>query len=392
MQYNFDEYIDRSGTNTVKYDLRKARFGREDVIPMWVADMDFKTPDFVAHAVQERAKHEIYGYTIRPKTFYSSIVNWVEKRYDWKIKPSWIQYSPGVVPALAIAVLAFTQPGDKIVVQPPVYYPFFNTIKNNGRQIINNPLKTINGKHRMDFDDLRKKIDSRTKMLFLCSPHNPGGRVWTKSELKELSEIALKHNLLVVADEIHADLVFKPNKHTPLASISNEIAQQCITCIAPSKTFNLAGMSTAAIIIQNKKLYNNFHNMLDNLHLFIGNTFGGVALEAAYKNGEQWLNQLLEYVNGNIDLVMHFFKENLPLIKPMRPEGTYLVWIDFNNTNLDNESLKKVMIEKAKVGMNDGSAFGEGGNGFQRMNVACPRKTVQQALERIEKAFQNLKK
>ncbi len=387
MKYNFDEQIDRSNTNAVKYDFRDKVFGTKEVLPMWVADMDFKTPDVIVQAVQERAKHEIYGYTGRTDSFAQSVTSWVKQRHGWSIDSNWISFSPGVVPALAMAVLAFTQPGDKIIAQTPVYFPFFNTIADNGRQLVINPLRIVNERYEMDWDDLEKKIDSRTSMLFLCSPHNPTGRVWSKEELQRLGEICVKNDILIVADEIHSDLILKPNKHTPIASISEEIAQQTITTIAPSKTFNIAGLASSVLIIPNKKLQTKYENMLNNLHLGMGNLFGIIALEAAYSHGAAWLDQMLDYLTENVDYVANYLEEHLPMVKLIKPEGTYLLWLDFRELKLSNEELRKLMIEKGKLGFNDGIIFGKGGKGFQRMNVACPKSTVIEGMQRLHKAL-----
>lgn len=386
-KYNFDKITDRSGTNTVKYDLRKQYFGAEDVIPMWVADMDFETPDFIVEAVKKRAQHPIYGYTIRPESFNNAIVNWMRNRHNWNIDSKWISFSPGVVPGLVLSLLAFTNPGDKVILQSPVYFPFYSTILGNGRQLVDNPLKQINGKFEMDFNDLEKKIDSRTKMLFLCSPHNPVSRVWKKEELEKLGEICIKNNILIVADEIHHDLVFKHNKHFSLASLSKEIAELTITFVAPSKTFNIAGLSTAAAIISNEKLRNDYNNILGDYHLYIGNLFGATALEAAYNNGNDWLNQMMEYIWDNYLFVKDFLEKNIPEIKVIEPEGTYLLWLDFRKLNLSNKDLKELLINKAKVGFNDGAVFGETGDGFQRMNIACSRTIIAQAIENMKKAI-----
>ena len=388
--YNFDEFIDRTGTHTVKYDLRDAVFGNKEVIPMWVADMDFKTPDFIVEAVKKRAEHPIYGYTIRPDSFNESIINWMKKRHNWNIKKDWLTFSPGVVPALVMCVLAFTKPGDKIIIQSPVYFPFFSTIEGNGRQLTDNPLKEKNGKFVMDFEDLKSKIDSRTKMLILCSPHNPVGRVWSKEELQELSNICLENNMLIISDEIHSDLVFSKHKHIPLASISQEIADNTITCMAPSKTFNIAGLNTAEVIISNKNLLNDFNNKMNDYHLFIANIFGTTALEAAYNSGEPWLNEMLEYVWNNYITVNDFIKKNTPKIKVFEPEGTYLLWLDFKAMNLSRQELMHFIIDKAGVGLNSGFTFGVNGEYFLRMNIACPNALVKKSLMHIEKAYKQI--
>lgn len=385
--YNFDEYVDRENTDCVKYDLRQAFFGIENVIPMWVADMDFKTPDFILDALKTRLDHEILGYSIRSGDFNQAIADWMQKRHGWSINPEWISFSPGVVPAVNMLVLAFTKPGDKIVVQPPVYFPFFYAVKNNNRILAENPLKLVNGRLCMDFDDLREKA-AGAKMIIISHPHNPGGSVWTREELTQLAEIATENDLLIVSDEIHSDLVFPEYRHIPLATLSDEIAQRTITCNAPSKTFNLAGLSTSYLIIPNENLRQTYNQILnDQLHLNMGNLFGGIALKAAYNEGDEWLRQLLDYVWKNVEFVTGFSEKHLPQIKVIKPESTYMIWLDCRQTGLSADGMKDFFINKAGVGMNEGVQFGTGGEGFMRMNIACPKATVEKALMQIRAAF-----
>lgn len=391
MNYNFDEIIPREGTDAVKYDFRQRIFKNKDVIPMWVADMDFKTPDFILEALKERMEQPILGYTLRSDRFNNSVVDWVKKRHDWQIKKEWISYTPGVVSGLAMVIMAFTKPGDKIIIQTPVYHPFYSTIKGLGRQLLENKLIENDRNYEFDFEGLEKSIDSRTKMLFLSNPHNPVGRVWKKDELAKLGEICVKHDILIIADDIHSDLILKPNKYQPIAQISQEIAKQTITFLAASKTFNLAGLSTAVMITSNKKLFKQYNNTLEDLHLFVGNIFGNIAMLTAYEKGEEWLEELLVYLQGNIDLVADFLEKKLPKIKMKKPEGTYLAWLDFREYNLSQKDLNDLLINEANLGLNSGDVFGEDGTGFQRINLACSRKIVQKALENIEKTFANLK-
>lgn len=385
--WNFDEIIPREKTNSVKYDLRSKLYGSEDLIPMWVADMDFKTPPFIVDAIKKRAEHEIYGYTFRNDSFFESVIHWMNCIHHWKVQKDWITFSPGVVPALALSVLAYTKPGDKIIAQPPVYFPFFSSVKNNGRQLVNNQLKYDKGSYHFDFENLKKNIDSRTKMILICNPHNPVGRVWSKEELTELAQICLENDILMISDEIHSDLVFKPNNHVPLASISKEIADKTISTFAPSKTFNLAGLSSSVIIISNPKLKVCFDNFINDLHLGNGNVFGNVALESAYFNGAEWLDSLMDYLQGNISLVKNFIDKPGIKINMEIPESTYLLWLDFNDYNLKKNELNKLLVKKAKVGLSPGELFGPGGEGFQRMNIACPRSLLVKALDHLEKAF-----
>jgi len=386
MRYDFDETVDREGGHCLKYDFRKQVFGTEDVLPMWIADMEFKTPDFVVAAVQKRAAHEIYGYPCRPAEFCDAARKWVKSRHGWEIQNRWISFSPGVVPALSALILALTQPGDKIIAQLPAYPPFLSTVKNHGRRIVNNPLKHQNGRYRMDFTDLIRKIDSRVKMILFCSPHNPSGRVWQKEELARLAEICLANDIIIVSDEIHSDLVFKPHRHIPMAALSEEIARQTITCIAPSKTFNMAGLSTSVIISGNPKYKTAFDNMLDTLHIQGGNIFSFPALAAAYNQGAKWLEQLLDYLEKNIDFALDFIERHLPLIKTHKPEASYLLWLNCRAMGLGDEKLFEFMVEKARVGMNNGIDFGGEGRGFLRLNVACPRSMLHRALVRIAEA------
>ncbi|MBA7483108.1 Cystathionine beta-lyase PatB [subsurface metagenome] len=394
MKYNFDEIIDRTNYHSVKWDELKTNFGDfpKGVLPMWIADMEFRSPQPVIEAIKKAAEHGIYGYTSRPDSYYKAIIDWMDRRHNWKIKKDWITYSPGVVPALSLIIRAFCQPGDKVIVQPPVYYPFFRVIENNGCHRVNNPLKLSNKKYFMDYDDLERKIDDpRVKLLILCNPHNPVGRVWQKEELIILGEICLEHNIIVVSDEIHADILFKGYRHIPFASISPAFAHNSITCTAPSKTFNLAGLKTSSIIIPNKKYYKIYENLLDSLSLGGNNTFGLVALEAAYRDGEEWLEQLLSYLNENLKFLMKYFKERIPKIKVIRPEGTYLIWLDCRQLGLSAKDLSNFMIKKAKVALDDGDWFGTEGKGFMRINIACPRSFLEEGLKRIERAVNSLK-
>ncbi len=390
MTYNFDEIIDRNDTLSVKYGLRKKIFGKEDTIPLWVADMDFKTPDFIVDAIKERASHEIYGYSYRPDSFYQAAQHWVKRRHNWDINFNWLTFSPGIVPGVNLSVLEFTEPGDKIMIQPPVYFPFFHAVKKNNRTLVENKLVLRNGRLEIDFEDFEKKVQNGVKMFILSNPHNPGGNVWTKDELKQMGEICLKHNVLILSDEIHSDIVFPGNKYTPMASISEEIAENTLTFIAPSKTFNIAGLATSVGIISDKLLRDRFKNMMDRIHIANGNLFGTVAFEAAYKYGDDWLDQLIQYLKGNLDFLTEYIQKNIPQIKVIQPEGTYLVWLDCRQLPLANNEIHKFMIEKAEVAFNDGASFGENGEGFQRLNFGCPRAVLKEALENIKKAVDEI--
>ncbi|MGQ9781052.1 MAG: MalY/PatB family protein [Nitrososphaeria archaeon] len=391
MKYNFDIVVNRKGTNSYKWDYIKTKFGADDIIPMWVADMDFLSPKPVIHAIKNRAKHGIYGYTIRPNSYYQSVVNWLKIRHKWEVKPQWIEYSPGVVSSINIAIQTFTKPGDKIIVQPPVYYPFFDAVKGNRRRLVTNSLIYEDGRYLMDFEDLEDKFDSKVRMLVLCSPHNPVGRVWTRDELSRLGEICCKNNAIIVSDEIHSDLTLKGYRHVPTASISPEIADITLTTIAPSKTFNLAGLNNSTVISSNKKMLQRFKEAVESAGLGLANVFGIVASEAAYTYGQEWLEQLLEYIEGNVSFLTEYIKERIPEIRLVKPEGTYLVWLDCRGLNLNPRSLNEFMIKKARVGLLEGSIFGEGGEGFLRMNIACPRTILREALTRIENAVKDIR-
>ncbi len=386
MKYDFDEIIERQGTNSIKYDLREKVFGQDDIIPMWVADMDFKTPRFIIEALKTRLEHEILGYTFRGREFYQSIVYWMKNRHNWNIKPEWISFSPGVVPAINISIQAFTNPGDKIIVQPPVYFPFFSAVKGNNRIMLENQLQYVNGKYYIDFDHLKSLIDNKVRLLILSNPHNPVGRVWSKEELEKLVQICSENNIIILSDEIHSDLIFPGHKHIPLASVSGQAADITISFFSPSKTFNLAGLSTSAVISSNEKLLARFNKFAETMHLNMGNIFGFVALQNAYNKGEEWLSQLLLYLSENMLFTKTFIRNKIPALQLVEPESTYLLWIDFGKLKQPNKEISRLLIDKAKVGLSDGRMFGKGGEGFFRMNIATPKPVIKEALIRIEKA------
>jgi cystathionine beta-lyase len=391
MTWNFDGPVCREGTNCIKYDLREETFGVKDVIPMWVADMDFNTPDFVMDSLRNRLNHEICGYSFRPAEYYLSIIDWIKNRHKWTIEREWISFSPGIVPALNFCTLAFTRPGDSIIVQPPVYFPFFSAVESHARNLIYNSLKESDGRWEMDFDSLVSSIDSKTKMIIISNPHNPVGRVWTPEELLILSEICLQNKILILSDEIHSDLVLPGFTHTPLAALSDKIAEITITLIAPSKTFNLAGLSTSSVIISNQDLRKSFNRIVDNLHVGNGNIFGTIASIAAYSHGHEWLEALLDYIDHNIDFVGDYCRKMIPEIIPVMPEATYMIWLDCRKFGMTGKELQNFFIKNAGIGMNEGSTFGPGGEGFMRMNVATNHQTVMKAMEQIEKAVSELR-
>jgi cystathionine beta-lyase len=385
--YDFDTVIDRTSTSSSKWSLLKKVTGIDDVLPLWIADMDFASPPEVVESIKERAAHPIYGYTESSDGYYNGLINWMNKRNSWSgIQRDWICFSPGVVAGVNFAIQAYSHLGDKVVIQPPVYYPFKFSILNNGRHLVENPLKLLNGRYVMDYEDLEKKIDGRTKMIILCSPHNPVGRVWTRTELEQLVEICVKKDIAIVSDEIHLDLILGETKHTCTATISEEAMQRTVTLLSPSKTFNLAGLSNSSAIIPNKKLRDAFLNVMQSNGVHFANIFGMVAQEAVYAKGEAWLEELLEYLRGNFSYLEEFIETRIPGLKVYPLEGTYLAWVDCTSLGMDDEELKDFMLKKAKLWLDEGTMFGSGGSMFMRINIGCPRSILKQALERLEKA------
>ncbi len=388
MVYDFDKVIERRNTHSVKWDNLDKSFGADDILPMWVADMDFPCPQPILDSIEKRNKHGILGYTTRPESLHESIINWMKKRHGWNIKKEWLVYSPGVVTSLNLAVMTFTRPGDSVIIQSPVYPPFFSVVKNNDRIIALNPLIEESGNYSIDFESLEKEMAAGSKMMILCSPHNPVGRVWTKSELDKLAQLCEKYGVLMVSDEIHSDLILPGNKHIPIATVSEYMKQNSITCIAPSKTFNIPGLTTSVAIIPNPKLRLKFLKTINRIGIGMSNIFGIVATEAAYTHGEPWLEELIKYLDDNVNYLLEYFNTNIPEIKVTKPQGTYLVWLDCRALNMDGKSLHRFMIEQGKIGLNNGLDFGPGGEGFLRINVACPRATLEEGLKRINKAVE----
>jgi cystathionine beta-lyase len=403
MKHSFDEEFDRRGTHSVKWEFVQEGedllnmeytdrfFGPDRALPMWVADMDFRCPKPVVDALIARAEHGIFGYSSPTSDVLHSVVNWMERRHSWKIDAKWINITPGVVPALNMLVRTFTTQGNKVLIQPPVYYPFYGAVENNDSQLVINPLKFENGGYGMDFEDLESKCrDPEVEMAILCSPHNPVGRVWTRDELVRFGRICIDNDVLIVSDEIHGDLIYHDQEFTPFAKASDSFAQNSIICTAPSKTFNLAGLQTSCIIIPNPDLQKRFEATLQSNGLFGINAFGAVALQAAYDHGEEWLLQMLEYVEGNFEYLNAYVAENIPQIDVIQPEGTYLVWLDCRKLQLDKMDLRQLFFEQARVYLDDGFIFGPEGEGFERINIACPRKVLVEALDRIRQAISRL--
>ena len=382
----FDEIINRRGTSSYKYDGVNKVFGESDVLPMWVADMDFRVAREISDAVKARAGHEIYGYTFHPQSFYQSAVDWMQRRHHWTIQPGWLSFSPGIVPALNMCVLAFTEPGDRIIIQTPVYAPFYSAISDHNRIIVRNPLVKRNNNYEMDLDHLESIVDPKTKMLILCHPHNPVGRVWMQHELEQLAEICVRRRLIVVCDLVHSDLILHHQPCPAFTDISPEIASLTLSLIAPSKTFNTAGLSTSLMFTANPDLKLKFERVRNHLHIGLGNIFGTVALEAAYKYGDAWLDGLLAYLNVNFDIVDEW-TARAPYVSYIRSEGTYLAWLDFSPSGLSGDELYDTIIHTAKVGLNRGREFGAEGETFMRMNLGCPASVVRQAISQIDEVF-----
>ncbi|HUW07928.1 MAG TPA: PatB family C-S lyase [Williamwhitmania sp.] len=388
MLQEFDELIPRENTACVKYDLREKTFGNSAVTPLWVADMDFATPIFIREAIAERLTHPIFGYTFLSEEAKNAVVGWVKRQHGWDIKPEWITLCPGIVPAINVAILAFTNQGQKVAIQPPVYTPFFAAINDHRRTLVENPLiANSDGYYQMNFDHLESLFASGVKMLILSNPHNPVGRVFTKAELTTLAEMAMQHGATIISDEIHSDITMPPHRHTPLAAVNEGIAQQSITFIAPSKTFNLAGLSTGLAIIPNSDLRKKFGATLSALHIGMGNIFGITAMQSAYTHGDEWVKSLNSYLYGNLALVKQMLHDSQLPISANIPEGTYLSWVDFRGLKIAQEKLIQLLIQEANVGLSDGTIYGTQGAGFMRLNAACPRATLSDSLSRIVSAI-----
>lgn len=366
----------------------KLAFGKNELLPMWVADMDFSPPVAVIEKLKERIDHGVFGYTIANVNTAGAIIDWTNKRHGWEIQPEWILYSPGVVPSIGMAIQAFTEVGDKVLLQSPVYTPFFNMIENNMREVVNSPLQLVDGRYEIDFADFEEKLKSGVKLFLLCSPHNPGGRVWSKEELTKVAELCKQYGVLIAADEIHADITFAPHQHLPLTSLDPSYQDFIVTFMAPSKTFNLAGLQASFIVAPNEDMRKKLTIIQQTLNLTSLNTFGMIAMEAAYRDGEEWLNECITYIEENINLIDEEVSRSLPELEVMRPEGSYLVWIDCRKTGLSDKQLRENLLGKAKLAVNFGASYGEGGEGFIRLNPACHRSIVEEGLERLKLAFQ----
>lgn len=387
MKYNFDEIIDRRNTDCVKYDRLENFFGQKDLLPFWVADMDFNVPPCISDAITERVNHKVYGYTYRGENCIENIINWQKTRHNWTIEKEWITSSPGVVTALSMILFSLTNEGDGIIIQPPVYHPFFFVIRDTKRKLIENPLKRVGNSYEMDFEDLEEKAKQGAKAIIICNPHNPVGRAWKEEELLKLGKIAKKYNLLIISDEIHQDLVYQPNRHTSIASLSEDLRNRTVTCIAPSKTFNVAGLASSVVLIPNQELKEKYETILSTLHLENGNLFGHIAMEAGYSKGHKWLDELLQYLQGNIQLVDDFLKEHLPKIKLIKTEATYLLWLDCSELEYNCDELNDILINKAQLALNKGTMFGDEGENFMRLNIGCPRSILKLGLEKLKQTI-----
>ncbi len=385
----FDKINDRKGSNCIKYDLLNQFFGREDLLPLWIADMDFEIPECVSSAITQRLGHPILGYPSISDDYLNSVINWVDKRAGWKIDSSSLNFAPGIVTGLSIALLGVSQVGDKVLIQPPVYPPFFDIVKQNDRELLFNELQLVDGRWEIDFEDFEKKVQ-QAKVFIMCNPHNPVGRVFTEQELRKMGELCVKYGVTILSDEIHSDLLLYGNKHIHIASLSDDIARNTITFIAPSKTFNIAGLFTSVAIITHEELHQKYRNQLAKLHIDRPGELGAVALKAAYEGGAEWVDELNEYLASNADYVLNFLAENTPKIKCTKPEATFLLWLDMREMFATEHEVKDFIYDKAKLALNYGADYGDCGDRFVRLNIGAPRKIIEQAMQQLKSAYDKL--
>ena len=389
-RYDFDEIVAREGTDCLKYDARTEYFGRNDVIPMWIADMDFKTPPFIMQALRERMEHEVLGYTHKCSRWLGAIQRWAEVRYGWKVEAEYVEHVSGIVPGISFAIQALTQQGDGVLIMPPVYPPYFHISSGLERRVVTNPLRLTDGQFEIDFEDFEQKV-KECKLLLLCHPHNPGGRVWRREELERIADICAENGVVVISDEIHADMTFRGYRHIPFATVSERAAMNSITMMAASKSFNIAGLMSSFTIIPNRELRERYNGFLMKSELNNSHIFATIATAAALSDeGAEWLEQAVDYIAGNVELVERFVAENMPLLGVVRPQASYLIFVDCRRLNLSPEELRDFFVNKARVALNEGSSFGAEGAGFMRMNVGCPRSVVLDALARIHTAYKEL--
>jgi cystathionine beta-lyase len=386
VSFDFDRVISREGSSSVKYDARQATFGRADVMPLWVADMDFASPECVTEALVQRAQHPVYGYTLAPESLFDALIGWLKTRHGWEIQREWIILCPGVVPSLYAAVQAFAQPGEGVIIQPPVYFPFMSSVTDTGRQLIINPLKLENGRYTFDLAHLEQSAAQGARLLLLCSPHNPVGRVWSRQELDDLLDVARRYSLVILSDEIHADLLYPGTTHIPLAAMDSNV----ITAVAPSKTFNIPGLGLSALVVPNPEHRAALNQVFGRMHVSATNPFGMAAFEAAYRGGAPWLDALMGYLAETCNAVRNYLATELPQIKLIEPEGTYLLWLDCREMGMSDHELRQFFVKQAGVGMSPGTLFGEAGSGFMRMNIGAPRAQILQAMKNIADATRRM--
>ena len=390
MTYNFDEVIERRGTDSVKWDGVKSVWGRDDLLPMWGADMDFHTPPFVMEALRKRLEHEVLGYTSACEEWYTSICSWLSRRHGWDVTREMLTFVPGIVRGQAFALQCFTNPGDRVMVMTPVYHPFFLVTQRMKREVVYSPLDLKDGQYQIDFERFRKDIQG-CKVLILCNPHNPGGRVWTKEELSQIADICYESGTLVISDEIHADLTLPPYKHPTFALISEKARMNSLVFMSPSKAFNMPGLASSYAIIENDELRHRFQTYMEASEFSEGHLFAYLSVAAAYSHGTEWLDQVVAYIKGNVDFTETYLKEHIPAIKMIRPQASYLIFLDCRALGLNQEELNRLFVEDAHLALNDGTTFGKEGEGFMRLNVACPRATLEKALKQLEQAVMDLK-
>ena len=387
-RFDFDKIIDRSGSGAIKSDAVEKVFGKPGLTPMWVADMDFETPEFIIEALKQRLEHPVFGYTAEPEDFRPAIIDWIKDHHDWKIEKEWISYIPGIVKGIGMGINALLDKGDKVIIQPPVYHPFRLVPQKNGHEIVFNPLKEMaGGSYEMDFENLEAVCDSHCKMLILSNPHNPAGIVWSKETLVRLADFCYKRGIIVISDEIHCDMTLFGNKYIPFASISDKAAACSITFGAPSKTFNIAGIVCSFAIVPDENLRKRFYGWLEANEFGTAPIFSPIATIAAFRKGDEWRKQMLRYIEGNIEWVETFCRERIPLVRPVRPQASFLIWIDCRGLGLNHEDLISLFIDKAGLALNDGEMFNPGGEGFMRLNIGTPRKVIEEALIKLEKAI-----
>lgn len=386
MKYDFDKLVDQRGSGAIKYDARESAFGNANVIPMWIADMDFEAAPFIADALIDRAKLRTYGYGLHDDGYWNAYAGWLERRSGWKVEREWMDFTSGVVAGFSYAIRALTDEGDGIVIMPPIYPPFAMQIKGNDRVVVNNPLIPGKDRYEIDFEDLDRKL-AQARAIILCNPHNPAGRVFDREELTRIGELCCKHDVTIISDEIHSDLVFKPNKQVHIAALDPRFAERSVTFVAPSKTFSVAGLSASIAITPGEEMRARLRKELDHYHIQQGNLFETAAIKAAYTHGDEWVDQVCEYINANMEFACRFLTEKMPQVKAYRPEGTYFLWMDFRSFGMTHEQLRTFLAKEAGVGLSDGEGFGEEGLGFMRMNLATSRATVEKALGQIADAF-----